>query len=272
MPILIADYTGLYNQLKVFATEIDGLWKFVPLPGVEDENGNINNMSISGVNADVMIAGDRLKEYEDEAWEYLKWYTGASCQTEYANEMVAIMGDSAKHSTANRDALISLPWTAAEYAEVIKQFDNLASVENYPGYYYIDRYTNFAFLAAFNDKADPVTELQSYITTINKEITRKRTEFELETLDYVGQTLAQKRMTQAIGSLAEIKDSSKYSADYDDVYNRAIDAMDEGMTEDYASLRSAADALEEANAEIFADVIKYLRSAADALESYEAYK
>ena len=208
MPVLIADYTGLYNQLKVFATEIDGLWKFVPLPGVVDENGKINNCSISGVNADVMIGGT---DREDEAWEYLKWYTGASCQTQYANEMVAIMGDSAKHNTANREALASMPWTTEEYVEVSKQFSNLASVPNYPGAYYIDRYTNFAFLDAYNNGADPVTELLSYINTINKEITRKRQEFHLETLN-IGQTLADKRGAQAIEALEQLAeiDSARF--------------------------------------------------------------
>ncbi len=208
MPIVIADYTGLYNQLKVFATEIDGLWKFVPLPGVEDENGNINNASISGVNADVMIKGT---EHGNDAWEYLKWYTGASCQSAYANEMVAIMGDSAKHNTANREALASMPWTTEEYVEVNKQFSNLASVPNYPGAYYIDRYTNFAFLAAYNEDADPVTQLRNYINLINKEITRKREEFKLETLE-IGQTLASKRGSQAIKALEELK---KLDASYD---------------------------------------------------------
>ncbi|MBE6534065.1 MAG: extracellular solute-binding protein, partial [Ruminococcaceae bacterium] len=39
MPIGFADYTGTYNQLKVFATEIEGLWSFYPLPGMSDEEG-----------------------------------------------------------------------------------------------------------------------------------------------------------------------------------------------------------------------------------------
>ena len=221
MPVLIADYVGLYNQLKVFATEIDGLWKFVPLPGMMDENGKINNCSISGVNADVMIGGT---DHENEAWEYLKWYTGASCQTQYANEMVAIMGDSAKHNTANKEALASMPWTTEEYTEVSKQFSNLASVPNYPGAYYIDRYTNFAFLDAYNNGADPVTELLSYINTINKEITRKRDEFNLETLE-IGQTLADKRGAQAIEALGLLKqmDAERFTTIYQNVVNANTD-------------------------------------------------
>ena len=269
MPIGFASYTATYNQLKVFATEIEGLWGFYPLPGYADENGDINNVAVSTVTAIVMITGCND---EDGAWEFMKWHSGAECQAEYSNEMVALIGPSAKHSTANINALDKMPWTDKEYTQLALQFNNLASIPNYPGSYIIDRYTNFAFLAAFNDKADPVTELQSYITTINKEITRKRGEFELETLDYVGQTLAQKRMSQATAALEEILESSSYSEAYDAVYDRAINAMDNGDTEDYASLRSAADALAGANAELFADAIKYIRSAADSLESYEAYK
>ena len=82
-------------------------------------------------------------------------------------EVVAIIGDSAKHSTANYQALKEMPWTEAERTEVEKQFSNLASIPNYPGYYYIDRYTNFAFLSAYNNDADPSTEMLSYINTIN---------------------------------------------------------------------------------------------------------
>ncbi len=269
MPIGFASYTATYNQLKVFATEIEGLWGFYPLPGYADEEGNINNVAVSTVSAIVMIKD--CKD-EDGAWEFMKWHSGAQCQSEYSNEMVALIGPSAKHSTANINALDKMPWTYKEYSQLALQFNNLASIPNYPGSYIIDRYTNFAFLAAYNEKADPVTELQSYITTINKEITRKRQEFELETLDYVGQTLAQKRMSQAISALEEIKESSSYSEAYNGVYERAINAMDNGDTEDYASLRSAADALAGANADLFADVIKYMNNAADSLESYEAYK
>lgn len=196
MPIIIAGYTGLYNQLKVFATELEGCWTFVPLPASTYEKNYqtyTSNVAISSVSAVVMISDT---ESPEAAWKYMKWYTGAETQTEYANEMVAIIGDSAKHATANRTALASMPWTVAEYEEVSKQFENLAAVNNYPGYYYIGRYTEFAFLSAYNDDADPSSELLSYINTINNEITRKREEFKLETLE-IGQTLAQKRMSQA---------------------------------------------------------------------------
>ena len=225
MPIIISDYTALYNHLKVFATELDGCWSFVPLPGYLQEDGSINNCSVSAVTAAVMIKGKNnvipsryktdeeyrsaLKKEYGTVWEFVKWYTDYPCQVDYATEMVAIIGDSAKHSTANYQALKEMPWTEAERAEVEKQFSNLASIPNYPGYYYIDRHTNFAFLSAYNDDADPSTELLSYINTINKEITRKREEFKLETLE-IGQTLLKKRSGQANTALDRL--ASRYGA------------------------------------------------------------
>lgn len=199
MPIGIASYNATYNHLIVFATEIKGLWEFVPLPGMQDEDGNINNVSVSTVSAIVMMNGC---DNQEAAWEFMKWHCGADCQTKYSNEMVAILGPSAKHATANETALESLPWTTSEYENLALQFNNLASIPNYPGAYIVDRYTNFAFLSAYNNNADPVSELLSYVPTINKEITRKRSEFGLETLE-LGQTLEEKRAAEAGTSSAD---------------------------------------------------------------------
>ncbi len=224
MPIGIASYIGTYNQLVVYATEIRGLWQFVPLPGIEDENGNINNVSVSTVSAIVMVNG---RKNEAGSWEFLKWHVGVKCQSDYANEMVALLGDSAKHSTANIKALSSLPWTSEEYKNVSLQFGNLASIPNYPGAYIISRYTTFAFLKAYNYNYDPVDELLKYITTINKEITRKRTEFDLETLE-LGQTKAEKRINQVKGLLDDITASSSYTSAYDSIISGARAAIASG--------------------------------------------
>ncbi len=208
---------------------------------------------------------------EKNAWEYMKWYVGEDCQTDYANEMVAIIGPSAKQATANINALESLPWTSEEYEQLALQFNNLASIPNYPGSYIIDRYTGFAFLAAYNDGEDPVEQLQGYITTINKEITRKREEFGLETLAE-GQTLAEKRMTQAAEALDEAKKSNAYKDSYTASVDLAIDVMDEGETDDFAALGAVADELLALDSELFAKAAGYMKDAVEALKSYEVYK
>ena len=266
MPIGIASYVGTYNQLKVFATEIEGCWGFYPLPGeVDPKTGEINNVSVSTASAIVMLSGSdpALKE---EAWEFMKWQVGAHFQTEYANEMVAIIGPSATQATANRDALASLTWTTEEFTQVALQFNNLASIPNYPGSYIIDRYTSFAFLDAYNDNEDPVDSLLSYITTINKEITRKRAEFELETVDYVGQTLLDKRMLQATAALdADIEALGDTSA-YADLIEAARSAIE---VKDSVALSNAAAQLQAANATAFAESVIALQNASVVAADYE---
>jgi len=244
MPIIIGDYTGMYNQLKVFATEIEGSWNFYPLPGEIDEDGNINNVSVSGVTASVMVKGCDTEQAQLNAWEYMKWYTGKDTQINYANEMVAIMGPSAKHSTANMLALESLPWTTEEAKQVLYQFSNLASIPNYPGTYIIGRYTNFAFLSAYNDKVDPVDALNDYISTIDKEIARKRDEFDLETLaegdtDY--KDLTTKRLAQLEKLVGYIKENKDYSSKYDSLIKQIETAI---KSDDMAYLIAAQEAVE----------------------------
>ncbi len=186
MPLIFADYVTMYNQLSVFATEIRDLWEFIPVIGIEDENGNINNTAISTVTSIIMMAGC---EKQEEAWKFMDWYTTAETQSSYANEKVAIVGQGAMFATANKEAIASLPWSTQDLENIMTQYNNLATIPEMPGGYIITRYVEFAFLDALNNNADPVESLLDYIDDINKEITRKRKEFDLDTLE-LGETLA----------------------------------------------------------------------------------
>ena len=255
VPIGIASYNATYNQLVVFATEIRGKWSFYPIPGeatyATDEFGNfiyedgkkvvesINNQAVSTVTAIGMMNGC---DQQQAAWEFMKWYVGEDCQVNYSNEMVAILGDSAKHPTANIKALESMPWTTAEYLQLALQFENLASIPNYPGSYIIGRYTQFAFLAAYDDLKNPADEMLSYINTINSEITRKREEFDLEVLEKGQKTLADKRMSEVKSMLDKLDGNAK------NTYKTEIDAILAAISD-----ISTSDAVSDADiAEIFA--------------------
>jgi len=178
MPILIADYITLYNQLTVFAPEIDGLWEFVELPGFADENGKINNSSVVTVEG-VCLMKD-AEDRKEEAWRFLDWFTSGKVQADYSNELVAVVGPSSKNATANVEALEMLPWSSREYNNLMKQFNNTVGITEYPGGYIITRYVDFAFLDVYNDSANATEAMLDYIVDINKEITRKRKEFGFE--------------------------------------------------------------------------------------------
>ncbi len=287
MPIGIAGYNGTYNQLVVFATEIRGLWSFYPLPGIAtyetDSDGNfiyedgekviksINNQAVSTVSAIAMMNGC---DCNDAAWDFMKWHVDVDCQVNYSNEMVAILGDSAKHSSANIKALESMPWTTAEYEQLSLQFNNLASIPNYPGSYIIGRYTQFAFLAAYDDLASPTDELLSCINTINKEITRKRDEFDLETLE-VGKTLADKRIEQIRAAIGELDSSAAAQ------YKQQIAAVNAALAKvqatstyvpdsDIELFTVAAQALRETRYSEFYEIAEMLEEVAECLTEYQA--
>lgn len=192
MPLGIVPYTT-YTELSVYATEIKGLWEFIPLPGIAleyDENGNptsINNTSISGTSALIMLNDAKSDKEEDdktdEAWQFMKWFTSEDAQASYASELTAVLGTVSKHPTANQNALMSLPWTTSEVTNLKEQFKNLSAVREYPGGYIIARYIEFSFLDVYNKNADPVESLLKYVVTINAELTRKREEFGLAVMD-----------------------------------------------------------------------------------------
>ena len=79
-------------------------------------------------------------------------------------------------------------------------------------------------------------------------------------------------MVQAIAALEEAKGSASYKAEYDKAYNLALDAMDEGVSTDFATIRAAAATLKETNAQLFDKAVKCMEQAVACLISYEAYK
>ncbi len=267
IPVMVQPYT-LYNQLVVFATEIAGLWEFTVMPGMEQEDGSINNTAVAGVQGVVMLEGSKRKQ---SAWDFIDWYTDADFQASYSNELVALLGDAGMNPTANIEALAELSWTSTEYNNLRSQFDALTAVPNYPGSYIIARYTDFAFKAAYNDGADPTTALLGYINTINKEFSRKREEFGLETLE-VGQKLSDKRIEQARDEI------SKVSASERDKYKSQLDALTAAMDAatgisvrkgDLDALVSATNALKATGSSTFDTAVKFLDDAIAALNTYQ---
>lgn len=197
VPIAVTAYTA-YNQLTIFAPEISGLWKITTLPGTAtyavDEEGDyiygedgkrviekINNNSVATVTCTMMMKG-ALGD-EERAWKFMKWWVSEEPQTNYGNELVTLLGPSGQYATANLKSLKNQPWSEEVVRALEEQFDNLAVTPEMPGGYIITRYVNFAFLAAYNQSKNPVDEMLSYIDTINAELSRKREEFELPTLE-----------------------------------------------------------------------------------------
>ena len=179
MPIFIGPYTT-YNTIVVSAPEISGLWSFAEVPGVKriDADGNeyVDHTVAATSSGIIMPKTARDREL---SWDFIDWYTSKDPQVDFCNEMVALLGPSAKQAVANMEAFDSLPWSAKERAVLKNAFNNSKEIEVYPGDYIVARYYNFAFNAAYNEQKDPSDSLLEYVSLINSELSRKRREFNL---------------------------------------------------------------------------------------------
>lgn len=177
MPIAVAEYTA-YNTLKIFASEIDGLWSIAPVPGTEAEDGTVNSTVVGTVTGCIMIKDTNNKE---AAWKFIKWWTSGDIQELYGTKVEEKLGASARYPTANAVALEHLPWSYEFYSELSKQIENVTCIPEIPGGYFTSRHFNNAFRKVVYKSENPRETLLEYTKEINSEITGKRNEFGLIT-------------------------------------------------------------------------------------------
>ena len=172
MPIAVMSYSQYY-QLSVFAPEIEGKWGMALVPGTRDENGEINHATACTVTGASILEDSDSKE---EAWEFLKWWTGDETQTKYARNVETILGIAGRVSVASNEARETIPWTKEVQTMLKEQLSYCKGVPQVPGSYYVERYFNFAFRDVVYDKDDIVQTLISVTDDINMEIREKTIE------------------------------------------------------------------------------------------------
>ncbi len=174
MPIAIANYST-YNSLQVGAPEIAGLWTMVPIPGVERDDGTINNTQLMDFTGSIILADTKSKE---AAWEFLKWWSSADVQRSFGLQQEAILGPSGRYTTANLEALQNLSWSGNQLELLEQQRNVCTALWNVPGSYYIGKSINSALVTSVNDSSLIAREeLMYWVDLINREMTRKQKEF-----------------------------------------------------------------------------------------------
>lgn len=177
MPIAVADYMQ-YNTLRIFASEIDGLWSIAPVPGTMRSDGTINRTVVGTATGCIMIKGTKNKE---SAWKFMQWWTSADIQEQYGKKVEEKLGASARYAAANAVALEHLPWSYEFYNELSSQIKNVTCIPEVPGGYFTSRHFSNAFRKVIYQNENPRETLLEYTKEINAEITDKRNEFGLTT-------------------------------------------------------------------------------------------
>ncbi|MBQ8731425.1 MAG: extracellular solute-binding protein [Oscillospiraceae bacterium] len=178
MPIFIADYSSGYNTMTISAPEIKGLWTMAPVPGTVWEDGTIDG-SVAGVTTSIVIFS--TTKNQEASWRFIDWWTSDSVQVRYGNEVEAIMGAGARYNSANLEAMKDLPWKLEDLEVLSEQWETVKGVPMIPGSYYTTRHLDNAFREVYTYGELPRNSLTKYVLEINKEITKKRQEFNLST-------------------------------------------------------------------------------------------
>jgi len=176
MPLGIGPYT-MYNQFKVAAPEISGLWGIAPVPGRRKADGSIDRSVAGGGNAVLIFAQSKKIP---QAWEFVKWWLSSDVQARFGRELEAVLGAGARYNTANVEAMSYLPWPSSDYKVLSEQWRYLKEIPNVPGSYYTYRHLDNAFREVVLLGEIPREAIEKYTKEINKEIDRKREEFGLE--------------------------------------------------------------------------------------------
>lgn len=169
-PIVIADYQ-FYNQLSTASPEIKGLWDFTQIPGTVQEDGSISH-AVNSTSSGAVIF--KQCQNQEGAWEFLKWFTSAEVQAEYAAQTEGLLGQMGRYPTANTEALSQSAWSEAELQKLLTARNELQEIPIIPASYAVTRNIMNAFRETVNQNENPRDTLLWYNRDINTEITRKR--------------------------------------------------------------------------------------------------
>jgi ABC-type glycerol-3-phosphate transport system substrate-binding protein len=164
-------------QLSTAAPELTGWWEMRPIPGIRRSDGVIDR-SVGGAAQTGVIFSTTKKQ--DDAWEFLKWWTSSAVQERFGSELEAIIGAEARWNTANVEALKNLPWPKADIDAILEQWDWFKEREIVPGDYYTSRYINNIWNEIVLNGKNTREALEDGVKEINKEIRKKRDEFGLD--------------------------------------------------------------------------------------------
>lgn len=175
-PIVFANLE-FCNTLSLYAPEIRGLWRMAPIPGVKQADGTIDRSIAGTVTGAVAFANTKQPE---ACWAFLKWWTSAEAQTNYAWEMENVLGVSGRVMTANLDAFNRLAWSTADRRTIADQREYVRGVPEIAGSYVFDRYLCTALRYTIERNADPREMLLEWNKKINTENHIRRQEFGME--------------------------------------------------------------------------------------------
>jgi ABC-type glycerol-3-phosphate transport system substrate-binding protein len=175
-PIGISDF-GTYNMISNAAPEIDGSWGVALIPGVENEDGEIMRYSSAGAEATFLF--NSTPEREEQAWEFVKWWSSADVQAEFGQRLQITYGDEYYWNTANAEAFAKLPWDSDDKEVILEQLNWTLEAPRALASYMVERELSDAYnTVVLGTKSSTVREaLDDAQKSVTRETQRKLEEF-----------------------------------------------------------------------------------------------
>ncbi len=174
LPLGIGDY-GVYNLLSNAAPEIANSWKISVVPGVKNENGEVERYTCGGAESSVVFRSN--EERENMAWEFLRWWSRDDIQAKFGQTLQISYGSSYIWNTANLNAFDELPWDSENKQVIKEQAQWLMEVARIPGTYLLERELSNAFNDIVVNGKTLRTRIDKAVKTVDREVDRKLEEF-----------------------------------------------------------------------------------------------
>jgi ABC-type glycerol-3-phosphate transport system substrate-binding protein len=162
-----------YTLIKNGAQELNGKWAISEYLGTEEEDGTINRTFVANGTGGVIF---KDSEKRDESWEFLKWWTSKSVQTEYTYTLRSSYGKTFFWLSANRAALENNPMDEADKKIITDQIDWVTDVTRTPGQYLLERTISNIWTTMVFDGTSAQVATDEAKNDVNKEIVRKMQE------------------------------------------------------------------------------------------------
>ena len=175
LAIGIADFNS-YNLILNAAPEIENSWDIALVPGVVDEEtGEVLRYMSGGAESTVMFKSNEQRE--QDAWEFMKWWSSAPVQAEFGQMLQIMYGDEYIWPTANLEAFAQLPYPTKDKNIIMEQAECILEAPRLLGSYMTERELSNAFNDIVVNGDDVRSRVDEVVKIVNRETERKLEEF-----------------------------------------------------------------------------------------------
>jgi ABC-type glycerol-3-phosphate transport system substrate-binding protein len=174
IPIGVADFLT-YNLMTNAAPELKDSWDIALVPGIKQADGTVDRTICGCAESSVIFKSNA--DREQQAWEFIKWWSSAQTQAQYGQTMQMVYGSDYMWATANRDAFMELPWPSEDKMVIREQMSHVIDIARVPGTYLLEREMSNAFNDIVVNGDTAQTRIDEAVKVTNREFNRKLEEF-----------------------------------------------------------------------------------------------